>query len=292
MNNLFSIVTPSYNQSCFIERTIQSVLTQNFSSFEYIIMDGGSTDNTLEILKKYSPKLRWVSEQDEGQAQAVNKGIKATSGEIIGWLNSDDIYYPDTLKKVYDFFALHPEIDILYGDAYHIAADDQIIEPYYTEGWNIERLKEVCYLCQPAVFFRRRIIKQFGLLNEKLTYCMDYEYWLRLAIGGAHFTYFPELLAGSRLHPATKTLGARVKVHKEINDMLKNLFKKVPDRWLSNYAHALVESNQQNNRSPKRLQKDIAIQTLLASLYWNKWISKSLLRITTHWLGSHFKIQS
>jgi glycosyltransferase involved in cell wall biosynthesis len=273
-----SIITPSFNQSEFIERTINSVLVQNIPALEYLIIDGGSTDNSLERIKKYEGQLRWISEKDDGQAHAINKGIRLTSGAIIGWLNSDDIYYPNTLKTICDFFSSHPNVDIVYGDANHINDLDEIIEPYYTEAWNPERLKEVCFLSQPAVFFRRSIIDQFGLLNENLSYCMDYEYWLRLALNGARFYYLPHLLSGSRLHPAAKTCSRRVEVHAEINNMLKEILNQVPDRWLSNYAFAKAHAKQR--ASEKHLKRAIAIRILLASLRWNKWINKSLLKMS------------
>jgi len=218
-----SVVTPSYNQGKYIERTIQSVISQDIPNLEFIIFDNLSDDNTIEILKRYDSSLKWVSEPDGGQAHAVNKGISNTSGDVIGWLNSDDIYYPGTLKTVTDFFEAHPDVDVLYGKADHIDDEDEWIEDYPTEKWNLERLKEVCYLCQPAVFFRRRVIEKFGLLNEKLHFCLDYEYWLRLGIGGKKFEYLPQKLAGSRLYLETKTLGSPLSFHKEINGMFFNL---------------------------------------------------------------------
>lgn len=235
-----SIITPSYNQGRFIERTINSVLAQNIPSLEYIVVDGGSKDETLEILNRYSSQLRYISEADNGQADAVNKGLDLTSGEIIGWLNSDDIYYPNACKTIIDFFAAHPDVDVVYGQAYHINENDQIINQYRTEPWNFERLKRRCYISQPAVFFRRSVISRFGKLNTDLNFCLDYEYWIRLGLKGAKFVYFPKILAATRLYPETKTCGFRIQAQKESIAMLKNYFGVVPWRWCFSYMRAML----------------------------------------------------
>ncbi|MEM8567465.1 MAG: glycosyltransferase family 2 protein [Bacteroidota bacterium] len=240
MSLKFSVVTPSYNQGSFIERTIQSVLSQKGVDLEYVICDGGSSDSTLDVLRRYSDYLNWVSEADGGQADAVNKGIQATSGDIIAWINSDDIYYAEAFAKVKHIFETHPKVQVIYGNANHIDKSDHIIESYPTEHWNYTRLKDVCFISQPATFFRRNLVHQYGGLNASLNFCMDYELWLRY---GRHtdFFYLAEVLAGSRLYQDTKTLGQRVAVHYEINEMLKEKFSLVPEKWVLSYISILVE---------------------------------------------------
>jgi len=269
----FSIVTPSFNQAPFIERTLHSVSRQGIASLEHMVVDGGSADDTVSILRRFAGPIRWVSEKDGGQTDAINKGIRATSGDVIGWLNSDDVYYDGTLAAVAAYFDAHPEIDIVYGDADHIGVDDEFLETYPTERWNLERLKETCYLCQPAVFFRRRVVERFGPLDERLHYCMDYEYWLRLGLGGLRFGYLERKLSGSRMYGSNKTLGARLQVHREINDMMRRALGTVPDRWLSNYAHVVVGERIDRAAEPVRFARRIAIESLRAAIRWNRWRS-------------------
>lgn len=273
-----SIVTPSYNQGQFIERTLASVAGQDGAEIEHVVIDGGSTDSTVEVLRSFTPPVRWVSEKDRGQTDAVNKGILATDGEIIGWLNSDDIYYPGAIARVTHYFAEHPEIDVIYGKADHIDLDDVPFEEYPTEPWGFERLKYHCFLCQPAVFFRRRVVEQHGLLDEGLNYCMDYGYWIRLALAGARFGYLEEKLAGSRLYPQNKTMGARMNVHEEINDMFRKLLGNVPAKWLFNYAHTVVESKLDKVRFRRLFAFVTAVIAVQASFRWNGGVSCDLFR--------------
>jgi glycosyltransferase involved in cell wall biosynthesis len=233
-----AIVTPSLNQARFIGATIESVLGQTRRPDEFVVVDGGSQDGTVRTLEDFSDRLQWWSKTDNGQADAVNKGIEATKGDIIGWINSDDIYYPETLALVEKTFQEHPSADVIYGAADHIGVNGEAIEPYKTESWNFDRLTQRCFICQPAAFFRRSAISRWGALNADLRYCMDYEFWLRLGLNGAKFHYLPFKLAGSRIHPQTKTVADRTKVHEEIIVMLKTRLGKVPARWL--YAYGIV----------------------------------------------------
>ena len=282
-----SIITPSYNQGQFIERTLQSVAIQQAPGFEieHVVFDGGSTDNTVEVLKNFNPPVRWVSKKDKGQTDAVNQGIRATDGEIIGWLNSDDIYYPGAVAKVVAYFAAHPEVDVVYGMADHIDLQDRAFEAYPSEPWDFERLKFTCFICQPALFFRRRVVAQHGLLDESLNFCMDYEYWLRLGKVAVRFGYLEEKLAGSRLYADNKTLGSRVKVHREINDMFKKQFGKVPDRWLFNYAYAVVDERQASSTcTPWKKTLRLGWGSLMAALRWNHGVTRAMRHTLFSWL--------
>lgn len=263
-----SIITPSYNQGQFIERTLQSVAIQSGAEIEHVVFDGGSTDETVDVLRNFKSAVRWISEKDKGQTDAVNKGIKATDGEIIGWLNSDDIYYPGAVARVVEFFQENPDVDVVYGMADHIDVDDNPFEEYPTEPWNFERLKEICFICQPALFFRRRIVDQYGMLDDSLNYCMDYEYWLRLGSKGARFSYINNKLAGSRLYAENKTLGSRVYVLEEICSVVKQYFQKVPSIWLIMYAKELADKNASNTILGKKILYFYKLISL--SFFYNK----------------------
>ncbi len=187
-----SIITPSYNQGNFIEETIQSVLSQNYPNLEYIIIDGGSTDNTVEIIKKYESKITyWVSERDLGQTHAINKGLARATGDIIAYLNSDDYYLPDTLFKVANYFRQHPETDLLHGRCRYVNEQNEKIGEQFGSITQFEEIVDLWgvwwrkqQFVQPEVFWSRRISDRIGAFNESLYYVMDYEYWCRILRAG------------------------------------------------------------------------------------------------------------
>jgi glycosyltransferase involved in cell wall biosynthesis len=281
-----SIVTPSYNQAAYIERTIRSVLSQDVAGLEYLVVDGGSTDGTLEILRRYSSRLRWWSAPDGGHADAVNRGFRATSGAVLGWLNSDDLYEPGAVRAALDFLAEHPEVDVVYGDANHVDASGRVIERYPTEPWDAARLAEVCFISQPATFFRRRVVEQHGGLDTGYRYSIDYEFWLRLAGKGVRFAYLPRLLAATRLHPAAATVAQRVACHAATNSLTRRHLGRTPDRWLFQYAHAVLEQDPRR-RLPRPLASGaFAGLSLYAALRWNRGVTPDMLYKLARWTAA------
>lgn len=232
---LVSIVTPSYNQGRYIEETVQSVLSQDYPNIEYIVVDGGSTDNTVEILKRYERRLVWLSEKDQGQADAVNKGFRMARGYILGWLNSDDTYLPGAIRKIVDYFHRHPDVGMVYGEGYNVDKRNHVIERYWTEPFDFQRLAETCFISQPTVFFRSGVFRAVGPLDVSLRYCMDYDYWIRVA-KRFRVDHLNEYLANSRLHSDTKTLSGRMAMYEETLHTVKNHYGKVPTRWIYGYA--------------------------------------------------------
>jgi glycosyltransferase involved in cell wall biosynthesis len=280
---LVSIVTPSYQQGSFIERTLQSVWRQRRGNLagdiEHIVMDGGSTDGTVPILERWRGRISYKTGPDEGQSAAINAGMAMARGEILAYLNSDDVYYDGAIAAAVAAFEADPSADIVYGDGDCIDCNDRVIARYPTEEWSPERLKVVCFLCQPAVFFRRRVLEQSGHFDARLNHCMDYEYWLRLAERGLRFVHLPVKLAASRFHLATKTLGSPQAVHTEINDMLKEHIGMIPDTWLSNYAYAVLDEHGLPRATSRDYLARVAMLSVKAAFRWNGLPSISLLRM-------------
>jgi glycosyltransferase involved in cell wall biosynthesis len=265
MNKLpkISIVTPSYNQGQFIERTIKSVLDQKYSNLEYIVVDGGSNDNTIKILKKYSSKLRWVSEKDKGQTDAINKGIRMSTGEIISYLNSDDVYEPGSFKIIADYFINNPEAMLVYGKGKHIDKGDEFIEDYPSKPTDYLGLHPTCSICQPTAFWKRELIEEIGYFDMSLKYAMDYDYWIRTSMKYP-LNYIYKYLGSTRFYKETKTSGQRSKVHREIIEVQKRYYSRVHANWILALVHAKLEKN---DRSTVYKNTAFLITLIFGSLY-------------------------
>ena len=210
----FTVVTPTYNQGLFIEKTIDSVLSQGFQNLEFIIIDGGSKDNTVEIIKKYKRHLSyWVSEPDRGQSHAINKGMARATGEILTWLNSDDWHLPGTLTRFAEVFESHPETDVIVGAGRIV--DEIGREIYYCKpstaidletmfGW-----MEGGNFMQPSAAFRRKAWEKVGGLDESIHIALDVDLWLRMASAGLVFEPITDLLSEALSHPQAKTTAYR-----------------------------------------------------------------------------------
>jgi glycosyltransferase involved in cell wall biosynthesis len=202
-----SIVTPSFNQGAFIGRTIDSVLSQDYPHIDHRVIDGGSTDDTLAVLKGYGDRVAWVSEADRGQAHAINKGMAQARGAIRTYLNSDDLLRPGAVSRVVEHFRARPTCDLVYGRDALIDADGRYLGMYPTAEYSFEALVERCCISQPAAFWRARVAARVGPFDESLALVMDYEYWLRADRAGARIEHIPDVLAHTRIHRQTKTSG-------------------------------------------------------------------------------------
>lgn len=226
-----SIVTPSYNQGNFLEETIKSVLSQQGDFFiDYIIMDGGSTDNSVAIMKKYDDlirtgrwnpqccgiEFRWISEKDSGQANAINKGFKLAKGEIVSWINSDDMYCDGAFSSVEEHFLKHPEDDFVFGDGDVVDESGNLQWEWLSRPYNFKVLKSyhfpwndfTNYIMQQATFWKKRVFDQIGFLDECFHYAMDLEYWLRIGKARLKAVHLPIKLGKFRMISGTKSLSS------------------------------------------------------------------------------------
>jgi glycosyltransferase involved in cell wall biosynthesis len=279
-----SIITPSYNQGHFIEQTIRSVLLQGYPNLEYIIIDGGSTDNTIEIIKRYEPWIAyWVSEPDRGQSHAINKGIAKATGDILAYLNSDDYYLPEALLKVAEYFQNFPQIDLLHGRCRYVNEENEKIGEQFG---NIHKLEEILDLwdvwwkqrqfVQPEVFWSKRITDRIGLFNEDLHFVMDYEYWLRVLQAGGTIGSISDELSCFRFTAAQKS--------KQHNGVAEELLKVVhPALW---HTSTQLSFSKRLELQSKWLYQAVFLKQVEQSVqnHENKVLrwSKSLLTVLTH----------
>ena len=225
-----SIVTPSYNQGQFIEETIRSVLLQSYPDLEYIVIDGGSTDESVEIIKKYVEWLAfWVSEPDRGQSDAINKGLTISKGDFLAYLNSDDAYRPGAFQVVAQHFNADPRLILLYGDSHTMNQYGRTTQTPRSRDFDLLDLLYANYIPQTSTFFRREVLSSVGLFDVENHFGMDYDYWLRVAASYPdRIRYIPRLLAQCRMHPSTKMMASRREFIPETHRIMEKFFAR-PD---------------------------------------------------------------
>lgn len=298
---LVSIVTPCFNAARYIEETILSVLAQDYPRIEYIVMDAGSTDGTVEILKRYAGKpladargsepmpsrdregigrsMKFVSQPDDGAADAINRGFALTHGEIFTYLNADDVLLPGAVSTAVRNF----EGDVVYGDAWWIDEAGARISPYPVRDFDGSLLARECFICQPASFLRREVFENAGLMDPGLQLTFDYELWMRLA-KTCQFRRIEGTLALSRMHRDNKSLGQRGPVFLETFRILRRHYGYVPFQWI--YAY-LCHRADQRDQFFEQLKPSMA--RYAESLPVGLWINRSAM---ARYLAEWFRIMS
>ncbi len=230
------VVTPSFNQGRFLRETIESVLRQDYERIDYVVADGGSTDESVQILRSYGDRVRWTSGPDGGQAAAIARAWRDSDADILGWLNSDDTYLPGAISSAVDYLLNNPEAAMVYGQAWYTDVEGQRTRPYPTKPFERQALAGDCFICQPAAFVRRDVLEVVAPPDPALRYCMDYDLWIRLS-KYFRIDYLERFLATSRMHAENKTLSQTEPMLQEIFAVVRRHFGGVHRAWIWEYAN-------------------------------------------------------
>ena len=277
---LVSVITPAFHAAEFLEETIRSVLAQDYPRIEYLVMDGGSTDGTLEILERYRGRLEFVSSPDGGAADAINRGFQKARGEILAWLGADDLYLPGAVSAAVAAFAEDPGAGAVYGEGYWIGEDGRAIGRYPTVApYSPAAFRRECPICQPACFLRREAVEAVGGLDASLQSAFDYDLWIRLS-RRYRFRAIPAYLAQSRMHARNKSLGQKQRMFEESIQLLRRHYGYVPVAWIYGYVSFLRDRTDQFF-TPPRLSPAAYLRSLVVGSRYN---ARHLLRYWKEWL--------
>lgn len=265
---LVSIVTPSYNSGAFLRKTIESVLSQDYPNIEYLVIDGGSTDETMAILEEYKGRLEFTSGHDNGPADALNRGFARAKGALFAWINADDEYLPGAVGTAVRHLQAHPEFDVVYGEGVWIDEEGSELGRYPTSSPYRERmLEEDCGICQPTAFFRREAFLAVGGVPLEYGLCFDYAFWIRLS-RRYQFLAVAEIMARSRMHSVNITLARRGEVMKQNMLLLRSEFGFVPVKWVYGYLSFLRDGRDQYFE-PLRDSVLIYLSSLPVGVFYN-----------------------
>lgn len=298
---LVSVVTPSYNQAAFLEETMRSVLEQDYPAIEYIVIDGGSTDGSVEIIRRYADRLAyWVSEPDRGQADAINKGWARCTGEIIAFLNSDDYYLPGAIRTVVRAFQENPDAGMVCGQARWITDTGVPVQTsrFYIdaeqEGWALLDLENQTSVPQPAAFVRRSAVEKVGMLDPSFHFSLDGEFFIRI-LGNFRAITIPELIATMRLQEASKSVALGKRFAPEILRMAEKIIAS-PERYprseinpeqLRAAAHILSARSLYVNGAYREAVAHLGRSALHSRVYWPLIARRELPRLLFRMLAGH-----
>ena len=241
---LVSIVTPSFNMAQYLPHTIESVLSQDYPRIEYIVVDGGSTDGTAEILRVYGDRLRLFTGKDKGPSDAAHRGFREATGEIFAWLNADDTYLPGAIRTAAEYLLANPEVDVVYGQGNWMDEQGAVIRRYPTLPFDAKALERDCFICQPASFIRASSYRRCGL-DPDVNRSFDYDLWIRMANLNFRFASIPQYLAHSRMHRGAKTLSERDDVFQASMRLLVRHYGYVPFPWVFGYTAYRLDQRDQ-----------------------------------------------
>lgn len=289
---LVSVVTPSYNMAQYLPATIESVLGQDYPRIEYIVVDGGSTDGTIELLERYKDRLTYSSARDRGPSDAVYQGFRRAHGDILLWLNADDTLLPGAIRRAVEYLGAHAEADVVYGEGWWIDEHGATISRYPSLPFDAKALESDCFICQPAAFLRAATYRRCEL-DPDVNWSFDYDLWIRMVKAGMRFAFLPEYLANSRMHRGAKTIYERGKVFEYSMAMLKRHYGYVPLSWIVGYTAFRLDGRDQFFE-PLRPSVWNYVASLPVGLWQNRrrplrfaaeWVSKPLQVAARRWRG-------
>ena len=274
-----SVVTPCYNMAQYLPEAIESVLSQDYPRIEYIVVDGGSTDDSLKVLERYKDRLSFTTGPDRGPSDAAAKGFERAHGEILAWLNADDSYLPGAIRTAVEYLQAHPQTDVVYGEGWWIDEQGAVISRYPTLSFDAKVLERDCFICQPAAFLRGAAYRRAPLDPGEKSF--DYDLWIRMSKAGCRFDSIAQFLANSRMHRGAMTIRAREQLFQASMRLLRRHYGYIPLSWIVGYtAYRLDRRDQFFEPIEYTAWKYLA--SLPVGLWFNR---RRPLRFFSEWFG-------